>query len=641
MSSGEQLGSLIRFGVFEIDLKSGELRKHGLRVKLRDQSFQVLTLLLERPGQVVTREELQRKLWAADTFVDFDRGLNKAINRLRDALGDSAEAPQFVETLPKRGYRFIAPVEDSRAAGLVPPPESPLEVKSEPEPPPAIPVPVNSHTRLWWLALATPLVAVIAVQTSSGRHGRTTLPSPPVTPGRIMLAVLPFDNLTGDPDQEYLSDGMTEEIITRLGQLQPEQLGVIARTSVMGYKHRNHLDQIARELGVQYVVEGSVRRSSNQVRMSAQVIRVKDQTQLWAGMYDRSAEDILRLQSDFAEAVADAIQLKLTSQKRTLLASAQTVNAEAYDAYLRGRYMLNRRTSESLQNAVISLQQSIKADPTFALAYAALGDCYGVMAAYGISEEDSIRKAESMSRKALAIDNSIAEAHASLALMAQFHDRNFAEAESEYLLAFSFDPNFAIAHMWRSVMLEAKGRFEEDMRELEIAHRLDPLSPMFPGAEGESLYMARQYDQAIETLTRAQEMEPNRDTTYFWRGLAYEQKARFQEAINDLQRAVEIDDKPLNLAALGHVYALSGRKQEAWKILLSLDNRAEHEYVDPWSYGVIYAGFGDRDAAFHWLEKAYQQRSYWIFSLKVAAIFDSLHSDPRFNEMVHRLNLDE
>ena len=318
MSSGEQMEPLIRFGVFEIDLKSGELRKHGLRVKLRDQSFQVLTLLLERPGQVVTREELQRKLWAADTFVDFDRGLNKAINRLRDALGDSAEAPQFVETLPKRGYRFIASVDDGRR---VPPPESPVEVKNEPEPPPATPVPVGSRARLWWLALAGALVAVMAVQTSSERPGSAALPRS-ITPGRIMLAVLPFDNLTGDPEQEYLSDGMTEEIIARLGQLQPEQLGVIARTSVMGYKHSNHLDRIARDLGVQYIVEGSVRRSSSQVRMTAQVIRVKDQTQLWAGMYDRNAEDILRLQSDFAEAVADAIQLKLTPEKRTLFSPA-------------------------------------------------------------------------------------------------------------------------------------------------------------------------------------------------------------------------------------------------------------------------------------------------------------------------------
>lgn len=456
-----------------------------------------------------------------------------------------------------------------------------------------------------------------------------------------MLAVLPFENLTGDPEQEYLSDGMTEEMITRLGQLQPEQLGVIARTSVMGYKHNNRLDGIARELGVQYVVEGGVRRSGSQLRITAQVIRVNDQTQIWAGMYDRNAEDILHLQSDLAEAVADAIQLKLTPQKRTILANAMTVNAEAYDAYLRARYMLARRTSEGFQNAVKSLQVSIKAEPDFALAYAALGDCYGVMAAYGMSREDSIEKAQSMARKALAIDNSIAEAHATLALMAQFHDRNFAEAENEYRVAFSFDPNFAVAHMWHSVMLEAKGRFEEDMRELEIAHKLDPLSPMFRAAEGESLYVARRYDQAIELLTRAQEMEPNKDSTYFWRGLAYEQKGQFKEAISDLQRAIEIDNKALNLGALGHIYALSGHRREVQKILRSLDKRAEHEYVDPWNYGVIYSGLGDRDAAFRWLEKAYRQRSYWIFALKVAPIFDPLHSDPRFSAMVQRLGLDQ
>ena len=303
--------------------------------------------------------------------------------------------------------------------------------------------------------------------------------------------------------------------------------------------------------------------------------------------------------------------------------------------------MLNRRTSESFEKAVMSLQLSINRDPNFPPAYAALGDCYGVMAAYGVSPEDSIKKAKFMARKALAIDNSIAEAHATLAVMAQFHDRNSVEAENEYRLAFALDPNYAIAHMGHSVILEAEGRFEEEMHELEIAHRLDPRSPLIPVANGESLYMARRYDQAIDTLTRVQEMEPNLDAIYFWRGLAYEQKGRFQEAISDLQRAIAIDYKTINLAALGHIYALSGRKQEAQKILLSLDKRAEHEYVDPWCYGIIYAGLGDRDAAFHWLEKAYQQRSYWIFALKVAALCDSLHSDPRFSAMVHRLGLDE
>jgi tetratricopeptide (TPR) repeat protein len=274
---------------------------------------------------------------------------------------------------------------------------------------------------------------------------------------------------------------MTAEMITRPGQLQPEQLGVIARASVMGYRHSNHLDQIARDLGVQYVVEGGVRRSASQLRITAQAIRVKDQTQLWAGMYDRNAEDILRLQSDVAGPVADAIQLKLTPQKRIILANAKTVNAEAYDAYLRGRYMLERRTGESFQNAVISLQLSINADPNFALAYGALGDCYGLIAAYGISAEGSIEKARSMARKALMIDNSIAEAHGTLALIAQFHDRNWVEAEREYR---ALDPNYMIAHMWHSVILEAEGRFEEQMRELEIAHVLDPHSLLIRVTEG-------------------------------------------------------------------------------------------------------------------------------------------------------------
>jgi TolB-like protein len=309
--------------------------------------------------------------------------------------------------------------------------------------------------------------------------------------------------LGGDPEQEYLSDGMTEEMITRLGQLQPEQLGVIARTSVMGYKHNNHLDQIARDLGVQYVVGGSVRRSASQLRITARVIRVKDQTQLWAGAYDRNAEDILRLQSQVAEAVADAIQLNLTPQKRAILASVQTVNADAYDAYLRGRYMLDRRNVEGLQKAILSFQQSIDIDPHYAPAYAALGDSYGLMVAYGISPEESVQKAQSMARKALAIDNSIAEAHATLALIAQNHDLNLAEAEREYQLAFNYDPNYGIAHMWHSLILQVRGRFEESLRELELAHTLDPLSLQIRVAKGVNLYAARRYDHAIQSLVHS------------------------------------------------------------------------------------------------------------------------------------------
>jgi len=359
MSSSPGPASLIRFGVFEVDLETGELRRHGLKVKLRDQSFQVLALLLERPGQLVTREQLQRKLWAGDTFVDFGRGLNKAINRLREALGDSAETPSFIETPAKRGYRFVAPLEDSRNA--VPLPAATVEARVEPGPSPAISVAVRSRTRPWWIVSLLALVAVLAPQTSS-RAARTSL-LPSAGARRIMLAVLPFENLTGDNEQEYLSGGMTEEMITRLGQLQPHQLGIIARASVMGYKHNYHLDQIAHKLGVQYVVEGSVRRISSQLRIAVQLIRVKDQTQLWSGMYDRNVEEILRLQNQIAGDVAHAIQLKLTPQKQAIQEDAQKINAggpeldpnendrerlakdytqsaEAHQLYFKGRYLL-------------------------------------------------------------------------------------------------------------------------------------------------------------------------------------------------------------------------------------------------------------------------------------------------------------
>jgi TolB-like protein len=314
-----------RFGAFELDLRSGELRKKGVRIRLQEQPFEVLTVLLQRPGEVVTREELRSAIWPADTFVDFDNSLNTAINKLREALGDSADSPRFIETLPRRGYRFIAPVNGVK--------------------------PVSASKQL-----AT---------------------------GKIMLAVLPFDNLSGDREQEYFSDGLTEEMINQLGRLHPERLGVIARTSAMKYKHANKgIDQIGSELGVDYVLEGGVRRAGEHLRITAQLIQVTDQTHLWAESYERDLRDALALQSEVALAIASEINVKLTPQQRTRLANTRPLIPAAYEAYLKGRFYWNKRTADGVKKGIEHFEKAIEKDPSCPLAYVGLADSYGTLGFY-------------------------------------------------------------------------------------------------------------------------------------------------------------------------------------------------------------------------------------------------------------------
>ena len=369
MANSTESNHIVRFGEFELDLRTGELRSHDHHVILQEKPFQILTALLERPGEMVTREELIKRLWPAGTFVDFDLSLNKAVNRLREALEDSAEQPRFIETFPKRGYRFVAEVICNDAAPAEVSPTFPAQQSNN--------AALASGTIRWRSAVAAGLLAIMAMVSYVAwrRHSRAPAPT-----GRIMMAVLPFQNLTGDPEQEYLTDGLTEETIARLGGLQPERLGVIARTSVMGYKHGDkRLDQIGRELDVQYVLEGSVRRDRNRLRITAQLIQVKDQSHLWAQEYDRSLQDIIALQDDVAAGVTQEIQARWAIELRNHPVRHQPANPEAYDAYLRGRYSLSRRTEAGLHNALGFFHVAIKADPGYASAYVGLADCYGLM----------------------------------------------------------------------------------------------------------------------------------------------------------------------------------------------------------------------------------------------------------------------
>jgi TolB-like protein/DNA-binding winged helix-turn-helix (wHTH) protein len=419
------------FGPFELDATTGELRKAGILIKLQPQPFRVLLLLAEHAGAVVTREEIQRCLWSESTFVDFEHGINFSINQIRGALADDAEKPRYIETLPRRGYRFIANVECLKESAK---PESSVTVARIPP---------------WRSVLVATLLLILLPVSYMAWH--RTLPPAVASPGRIMLAVLPFQNLTGDPKQEYLTDGLTEEMITQLGRLQPEQMGVIARTSVMGYKHGDErLDQIGRELGVQYILEGSVRRDRDRMRITAQLIQVKDQSHLWAREYEHSLKDLFALQDDVTAGVAQEIQSRLALESRNHAGRNHPVTPEAYEAYLLGRYSLNGRTAAGYQNAEKYFQSAIAADPNYALAYTGLAESYLLMAANGSSLQAASVQARTAAKKALTIDATLSEPHAILGLIAQNHDWNWEECEREFKLAMTLDPNDATPHHWYS-----------------------------------------------------------------------------------------------------------------------------------------------------------------------------------------------
>ncbi len=404
---------VVRFGDFEANLRSGELRRNGLKIKLADQSFQVLATLLENPGEVATRDELKQKLWAEDTFVDFEGGLNSAIKRLRDALGDSAEAPRFIETLSRRGYRFIHPVDRDTRADL----------------------------------------------------------------GRIQsIAVLPLENLTGDPSQEYFADGITDALITRLAQI--GALRVISRTSVMGYKGKSKLlPEIAQELSVEAVVEGTVARSGNRVRITAQLVHASSDQHLWAMQYERDLTDILLLQAEVASAIADEVQVRLTPPERARLASARRIDPEAYDAYLRGRLHWNKRTEEGMKRGLELFQRALEKDPTYALSHAGVAECYNMLGFWGVAAPHDVSpKAKAAASKALEIDENLAEGHAARAWVRFAYDWDWAGAEKELQRALELNPGYATAHQWYSHLLVYQGRVAEALAEVQRTLDLDPLS---------------------------------------------------------------------------------------------------------------------------------------------------------------------
>jgi len=618
-----------------VDLRSGEVRKHGLKVKLQDQPFQVLALLLQHPGDVVTREELRQKLWSADTFVDFDVGLNTAIKRLRDALADSAESPRYIETLPRKGYRFIAAVASTTSA-----PHQDLTTGTENAAEhPMGALAVLRSSKLWFVAGLLAVMLVLFVGFNIGGLRQRLLRTSAA--GRIQsLAVLPLENLSGDPAQEYFADGMTEALITDLGKI--GELRVISRTSVMRYKStKKPLGEIASELRVDALVEGTVVRSGDRVRITANLVQASPEKHLWADSFERDLRDVLALQDDVSRAIANGIRVRLTPQEQARLASAHPVDLEAYEAYLEGRYFWEKLWPAGGPKASEYFELATKKDPAWALPYSGLADFYAVDGGNTAIPNESCRKAKAVALEAVKRDDEAAETHAILADVEFWCDWDWVGAEREIRQAIELNPNFARAHSSHGRYLLTLGRADEGLAETKRAVELDPLSLRIRWDRWLLLYMTGQYDGAAEQCRKMQELDPNLGIGHVYCGDVDVQQGKLAEGIQELEKAVALlqGSTPRAIAHLGYAYAVAGRKNDAEKQLAQLKEVAKQRHVHPDLLAGVYAGLGQKEEAFEWLEKAYQVHARDLLELKYDPHFANLRSDQRFTELVRRIGL--
>jgi TolB-like protein/DNA-binding winged helix-turn-helix (wHTH) protein/Flp pilus assembly protein TadD len=635
----------VRFGPFDVDLSSGEIHKHGHKIKLQEQPFQVLAMLLEHPGRMITRDELRLRLWPADTFVDFDTGLNSAIKKLRDALGDAAAAPTYIETLPRRGYRFISavetPPESSTKEPIVASPESAAPMRERGDVQSAAHKSLAHGKGLLRPAMIGTLVLVAAatlvylLNLGGLRQKLSVGPSPPKIQS---LAVLPLENLTGDPTQEYFSDGMTDELITDLAKI--SSLRVISRTSIIRYKGtKKPLPEIGRELNVDAVVEGTVMRAGNRVRITAQLIHATTDKHLWAEEYEGDLNDILKLQGQVAQAIKNEIQVKVTPQEDIRLANAPVVNPDAHEAYLKGHYYMEKWSTAGTKVAIGYFQQAIEKDPKFALGYAGLAECYTQWSP--LPKEESVAKAKAAAMKAMELDETLGEAHASLALIMFLYDWNLPEAEKEFKRAIELNPSYGEAHHEYSHYLMQMGRTEEALTESNRFLELDPLSPAPNLHLGWSYLFAGKYDQAIGQLQKTLKIDPHYVEAHSWLGQTYEQKKMYQDALAEFQKALDLSGGDAKYRALlGHVDAMSGKRNRAQAIIAELQARGSPVSPYDTEIAIIYTGLGNRNKAFDWLGKTFDRRSpYLIYFFRVNPMFDSLHSDPRYADLLRRIGL--
>jgi len=569
-------GKSYRFGRYRLQSQGGLLYCENRHVPLAPKVAQTLLLLVESAGDVVEKEKFLKSVWG-DAFIE-EGSLTRTISVLRKALHDGEKGQEFIATVSKRGYRFVASVREIEK------------------------------------------------------------PRAPAADGKIMLAVLPFENLSDDHDQEYFSDGLTEEMITQLSRLNPELLGVIARTSAMMFKKtKKRIVEIGKDLGVDFILEGSVRRSGSRVRISAQLILVADETHAWAKSYERSLGDVLKLQSEVARAIASEIQIKLTPREERRLAQLPSVSAEAYEAYLRGRHSWNKRTEEGMRQSIGYYEEAIQLHPRYAIAYAGIADSHVMLACRGMAPaKETFQSAKLAARKALDLDEGLGEAHASLAHV-RLHDWDWKGLEKDFQRAIELDPSQAIVYYWYGEYLMSVGKPEEAIAVTHQAHRMDPLSPVIGSSLAMILYLARRYDQALRVLQHALEINPEHFLPHLRMGLVSVQIRKYDQAISHLKMAVKLSRQSTETqAALALAYAAAGKSKRAGEILAQLQD-LRGRYVLPYNLAKAYAAGRNNEKAFAWLEIAYQGGNPDLIELNSEPIFDGLRDDPRFTGLMRRV----
>jgi TolB-like protein/DNA-binding winged helix-turn-helix (wHTH) protein/Tfp pilus assembly protein PilF len=613
---------LVRFGPYTADLRSGELYKSGIRLKLRDQSFQVLAELLERPGEVVTREQLRQKLWLEETFVDFDHGLNAAVERLRRCLGDSAVKPEFIETVPRRGYRFIGTIDMAERTPVIEP------VAMQPT---AIAANPSRLSLPLWIGFGAVLL-LIALALGWRRPAR-------VQPAahKTMLVVLPFENLSEDPNEDYFSDGLTEEIIAQLGSLNPTQLGVIARTTSMAYRHTpRSAQQIGAELGVDYILETSIRHEAETMRITLQLIRVQDQAYVWAKSYDRQIGGSLALQEEVARSVAEQIRVTLTPPA----IRNRPLDPQANEAYLRGRYFENQFTVEGYRKALAYFQEAIDRDPNFAEAYSGLADSYHFLVVTdALSTADGETKAVDAARRAVALGDGLAESHNSLA-SCMIGTYNWAFSEREFQRALALNPSYSTAHRIYAALLTTLGRHREALDQINLAMRTDPLSLPNNGEVVRTLYYSRDYDAAIEAGRKGLQLDPAYYRIHFWMARAYAQKHMYPEAVRAADAVLHaMPESSVGLTESAYSLGVGGHPGQARKIFQELEERARREFVPVYNLAIIEIALGNKEGAILELQRAYDERDWALMVLDVEPRLDPLRGEPRFQEIVRKVGL--
>jgi len=586
-----------------------------MKIRLQGQPLQILAMLLERPGETVTREELQKKLWPADTFVDFEQGLNNAMKRLRAALDDDAETPRFVETLPRRGYRFIGSLNGSRQ---VPAAESKPGSR------------LGLALRVATLGVLAAIAMTVVLLGLNVRGWRDRLFPRNTNPPVQALAVLPLANLSGDPEQEYFADGMTEALITDLGKISSPR--VISRQSIMQYKgSRKPLQEVAKELKVDAVLEGAVERSGDRVRVTVRLQRVSPESQVWANEYSRGIRDVMALEDEIARAVAGEIQARLTPEERTRLTSAHAVNPDAHDDFFRAEAFTFKGGEENLRAGIAYFKKAIEKDPGYARAYAGLSWALWLSAVRGVqAPKDVLREARAAAEKAIALDPSLSDGHVSRALVLTT-DWNWSEAEKEHRLALKLGPNSWGAHASYTEYLIMMGRFDEATAQINYASELEPMNPWNRGDLAIISLDSHKPDLAIEGFKSIGED--------LGLGFAYGQKKMYLDAATAFQRvAKQRGREPFVVSSLAWAYGLAGKKHEAMKLIDELNEMARHRYVAPSVFVNAYLGLGDKDKALTWIEKGYEEHEHTLCFLKVNWTWDPLRSEPRFQALLRRMN---